>query len=86
MPIPSQNNTKFFVKYIPFSIEQNPINLHISVGDVLSVGDIKEKINEFMSQKYGNQGIDPLISTVTNRENIDFVTSEKFLETQDVMN
>ena len=51
------------------------------MGDVLSVGDIKEKIIEFMSQKYGNQGIDPLISTVTNRENIDFVTSEKFLET-----
>jgi hypothetical protein len=48
---------------------------------VLSVGDIKEKINEFMSYKYRNQGIDPLISTVTNRENIDFVTSEKFLET-----
>ena len=57
-----------------------------SVGDVLSVGDIKEKINEFMSHKYGNQKPDPLISTVTNREDIDFVTSEKFLETQNVMN
>lgn len=56
------------------------------MGDVLSVGDIKEKINEFMSHKYGNQKPDPLISTVTNREDIDFVTSEKFLETQNVMN
>jgi len=48
---------------------------------VLSVGDVKEKINEYMSNKYGNRGTDPLISTVTNRENIDFLTSEKFLET-----
>lgn len=39
-----------------------------------------------MSHKNGNQAIDPLISTVTNRENIDFVTSEKFLETSDVIN
>ena len=53
----------------------------MAVGDVLSVGDIKEKINEFLLQKYGNNGTDPLISTVTYRENIDFVTSEKFLET-----
>ena len=44
IPIPGQSGQKFFIKFVPYNFEQNSLNLHVAVGDILEISKLRCKV------------------------------------------
>ena len=89
LPIPNQKNMSFTVKYIPCSLTERPLEFLISVGDIITVSEIRSKIIGYL-QKYKEVGkdaededswIEPFLTSVTNKQGIEMIIDEKFINT-----
>jgi hypothetical protein len=48
VPIPSQKNQIFTVKYLPYNIGEKPAEFQLCVGEYVTVSEIKSKVEEFL--------------------------------------
>ena len=87
VPIPSQKNMNFTVKYLPFNLGDRPAEFQISVGEYVTVNEIRQKVEDYLiSKKYpdgkpDDDWIEPFLTTVTNKQSIDLMAEEKFVRT-----
>ena len=48
LPIPTIKNMSFSIKYIPWSTGHRPMEFMLSVGEYVTVNEIRSKINEYL--------------------------------------
>jgi len=72
----------FTVKYIPSRMDENPKELQLSVGEFVTVNEIKSKIEEFLKpdKDPNDDWIEPFLTTVTNKQAIDLIVDERFVK------
>jgi hypothetical protein len=82
LPIPNQKNNSFTIKYIPVNTDESPKEFQLSVGEFVTVNEIRQKIEEYLKPEDDPDWIEPFLTTVTNKQSIDLIYEERFLRTQ----
>jgi hypothetical protein len=78
----------FTVKFLPYSLSEKPSEFQISVGEYVTVNEIRSKIEDYLiSTRYpggtpDDDWIEPFLASVTQKQSIDLITEEKFVRTQ----
>lgn len=50
LPIPTSKNLSFFVKFVPYELNQDHIEFQLSVGEFVTVSELKQKVNDFLKK------------------------------------
>lgn len=72
---------------MPCSVIEYPTEFQISVGEYVTVNEIRQKIESYLRKEKGIEGksdedwLDPFLTTVVNKQNIDIIIQERFLRT-----
>lgn len=72
LPIPSQKNMSFTIKYIPIDTGEQPKEFQMSVGEFVTVNELRQKIEEYLKKDLPedydeDDWIEPFLTVVTNK-------------------
>jgi len=86
VPIPNSKNMSFTIKYIPINVSEQPKEFQMSVGEFVTVNELKNKIEDYLKPRPeedpNDDWIEPFLTTTTSKMCIDLINEEKFLRTQ----
>jgi len=77
----------FSIKYLPFNIGERPAEFQLSVGEYVTVNEIRQKVEDYLVNtkfpdgKPDEHWICPFLTTVTGKQSIDLISEEKFVRT-----
>lgn len=72
----------FTIKYIPVNTSEVPKEFQLSVGEFVTVNELRQKIEEHLKRNSDDEDwIEPFLTVVTNRQIIDLVSEERFVRT-----
>lgn len=86
LPVPTSKNQQFTIRYIPIKIDEAPKEFHLTVGEFVTVNELKNKLEDYLrprpDQDPNEDWIEPFLASVTNKQGIDLITEERFVKTQ----
>lgn len=86
LPVPTTKNQSFTIRYIPIRIDETPKEFHLTVGEFVTVNELKNKLEDYLKPKPEEDPnadwIEPFLTSVTNKQGIDLITEERFVKTQ----
>jgi len=77
----------FTIKYLPFNMGERPAEFQLSVGEYVTVNEIRQKVEDYLVNtkfpdgKPDEHWICPFLTTVTGKQSIDLISEEKFVRT-----
>lgn len=85
LPVPASKNQQFTIKYVPIKISEPPREFHLTVGEFVTVHELKTKLNDFLkpekSEDPKDDWIEPFLCSATNKHSLDLITEERFVKT-----
>jgi hypothetical protein len=86
LPVPTAKNQNFTIRYIPIKVDEPPKEFHLTVGEFVTVNELKNKLEDFLKPRPEDdpedEWIEPFLTSVTNKQGIDLITEERFVKTQ----
>ena len=76
VPIPMNTDFKLTVKYFPMSLAERPKKFHLSVGEFVTITEIRQKINDHLSTESTKQL--PFMTRVQNKSILGIMSKERF--------
>jgi hypothetical protein len=78
----------FSVKYIPIEITETPQEFLISVGEYVTVNEIRQKVEDYLIAQKFKEGtpdddwVSPFLTHVQDKQGCEIINEEKFVRTQ----
>ena len=77
----------FTIKYIPIDTSEQPKEFQMSVGEFVTVNELRQKVEEYLKKDLKpdadeDDWVDPFLAVVTNKQVVDLISEERFVRTQ----